>query len=1377
MISRLAAGSDIGTGTGTDAGAPAPVPVVRNYSISADSYNAEDEAWQAHLGHWKEDISKLLHSELDRIAALKAEWTASGSGLGLSGVHAHDFLHHCAFASSKCASFEGRNLLVEEAMRVALRDPIELEPGPKAETTQQGSANNDSGTGMKGVCLAVVGQSGCGKTALMSAVAARCFAVLNVDADNITPMGTASAAEESPTLGVAVSTAAPAPAPAAVTRPVIIRFCGTNTESVSGLNLVLSISRQIRFIYGCPITLPDTYIAAVDHFQKLLQNYPVVLFIDSIDQLTNDNHERSEISFLTGVKPHPDTRIIVSTLPDDRCATTGGRGHYFYGCDTLLSESNVPRVTVPLFGQSADSEDARGILTHLISRQSRTLTSSQWDLVMNRVSVEPTALYLSLAVSVIEKWRSSTPAEGLVLVGSVPALVDQILQTLETDFGHAFVQAALGLITVSKAGVNDTDMQDLLSVQEAVVAEVFQYSTLESRRIPFHVWARLRSAINHLVVERNGGRLALYHRQLLEAAGRRFDHLRLKLHESLGRYYGDLFDVDLRKSRHIAQHTRALMEASVWLEGSKMNEMRCSVAAHHLIEAGAHHLIEAGAHHLIEAGAHHLIEAGAHHLIEAGCVDEAYAELCCPEAVCAYVKCGEGYNYITLLDRLRELLEVPPAGSAVTVSSAVVICVDHYLRWARMSMTDILEKLTNKSRTRVSCAEVVLGNCLTTQPVISVARSDVEELLESDAFATAVAGDKSAPLEKLVALSRCELDQFSVSIQSLNLKHASSSLSVSSDGGRIAVAENGDVSVWDARTGAKLLLLEGHKAVVSSLNFSADSARLISASFRDGLVIIWDVVVGDQLCRLAHTGKLYSLALSVDSTLIALRNVNTAAGISIWSAVTGEAIRELKVHVPGETTGKQPKRVGKTKDTGADITNKKVIGGATFICFYPCGGRIATASHNGSMSVLDSNTGAELLAWKAHGEVCSVNVFPDGGRIVCREKYLISVWDALTAAPLLFLNGFLLRGDQIWSKRNLESLPFYLSSDGSQIVTVGKQIKLWNSTSGVREVGFAYDTKGVRAVCMSRDGRRLVTTSTVDTRAKHSSSTNSSVTVYDLQSAASGSELVRARAAERTWNRALQHLFTVSEAGLPSVNCAVLLSEPARVIASLPTGIAVKPYGVRSNEQENEKGNGASDIQYKSLTLNLGQLPALNSPVSVLAMSPDGTRIVSAADDDKGLVLVWNATTGAQLHELKHHGCDVRSLCVSPDGRQIVSGGGWMSSDDAAPGVRATMVVWNIDTGEQLKLVESELNHKKKAKALVYNHTEHTTAVCISADNKHIACGECEDYEEAENGQDDSRILRRNATVKLIDISTVNIKGIKYWRSLKDTRIPSPASQ
>lgn len=54
--------------------------------------------------------------------------------------------------------------------------------------------------------------------------------------------------------------------------------------------------------------------------------------MDSLDSLSDEDGARSSLSFLADFLPHRDTKIILSTLPDNET---------FYGCQTLLAHYSV----------------------------------------------------------------------------------------------------------------------------------------------------------------------------------------------------------------------------------------------------------------------------------------------------------------------------------------------------------------------------------------------------------------------------------------------------------------------------------------------------------------------------------------------------------------------------------------------------------------------------------------------------------------------------------------------------------------------------------------------------------------------------------------------------------------------------------------------------------------------------------------------------------------------------------------------------------------------------------------------------------------------------------------------------------------------------
>ena len=73
----------------------------------------------------------------------------------------------------------------------------------------------------------------------------------------------------------------------------------------------------------------------------------------------------------------------------------------------------------------------------------------------------------------------------------------------------------------------------------------------------------------------------------------------------------------------------------------------------------------------------------------------------------------------------------------------------------------------------------------------------------------------------------------------------------------------------------------------------------------------------------------------------------------------------------------------------------------------------------------------------------------------------------------------------------------------------------------------------------------------------------------------------------------------------------------------------------------------------------------------IAAFSPDGTRVVTAADDN--IARVWDAATGHAIAVLKGHNGPILSAAFSPDGTRVVT-----SSLDT------TMRLWNATTGREL---------------------------------------------------------------------------------------------
>jgi WD40 repeat protein len=82
-------------------------------------------------------------------------------------------------------------------------------------------------------------------------------------------------------------------------------------------------------------------------------------------------------------------------------------------------------------------------------------------------------------------------------------------------------------------------------------------------------------------------------------------------------------------------------------------------------------------------------------------------------------------------------------------------------------------------------------------------------------------------------------------------------------------------------------------------------------------------------------------------------------------------------------------------------------------------------------------------------------------------------------------------------------------------------------------------------------------------------------------------------------------------------------------------------------------------------------------PVLAVALSPDGTRLVTGGGDKTARI--WDATTGKQRRKVTH-GEPVLAVALSPDGTRLATGGG------------NTARIWDAATGkQQLRLTHGEL--------------------------------------------------------------------------------------
>jgi hypothetical protein len=235
----------------------------------------------------------------------------------------------------------------------------------------------------------------------------------------------------------------------------------------------------------------------------------LVIILDSVDQLTHDAYNLEWVEYFLP----PNIKMVYSTLPEHERILDNfrGRGQNLDPIDNFLEV------------ESLDASTAHSILSDWLRRESRRLSTDQLEIIskmFKATSVFP--LYVKVIFDIVAKWPSYfKPDQKFQNCKSIDQCIMYLFESLEFLHGKLLFARTVIYMSVFKNGISESELEDILSLDDDVLYDIFEFHAPPIRKLPVALWSRIKHDLKAYLVEKEIDETRVvywYHRRFIEVA-------------------------------------------------------------------------------------------------------------------------------------------------------------------------------------------------------------------------------------------------------------------------------------------------------------------------------------------------------------------------------------------------------------------------------------------------------------------------------------------------------------------------------------------------------------------------------------------------------------------------------------------------------------------------------------------------------------------------------------------------------------------------------------------------------------------------------------------------------------------------------------------
>ena len=256
-------------------------------------------------------------------------------------------------------------------------------------------------------------------------------------------------------------------------RNIVYHFVGSSNIQGSYQQIALRLSREISDIYNLATSVSYDSKKPEDILQdcicSVVGKKPLIIVLDGINQIADENGAK----LLNWLPQAPkNVKFLFSTLNDDITMET-------------FRNRNYPVYTI----HSLDTEQKKELVCKYLRKYGKSLSDHQEDYIISAPICANTLVLRTLLDELVNYGCHERLGERIdyyLTSDSAESFFQRVLNRFEEDFGKELVREVFGLIAVSKRGLSENEIIEIVNLDNQIV------------------WSQMYCAIRHHLTIHNG---------------------------------------------------------------------------------------------------------------------------------------------------------------------------------------------------------------------------------------------------------------------------------------------------------------------------------------------------------------------------------------------------------------------------------------------------------------------------------------------------------------------------------------------------------------------------------------------------------------------------------------------------------------------------------------------------------------------------------------------------------------------------------------------------------------------------------------------------------------------------------------------------------